>query len=201
MAFIETTSPKDASGDVRAMYERQQSHYGYVPNYAKVFSHRPELMRLWAELLSGIRRNLSKQRFELVTVAAALEIRSSYCSLAHGKTLATMYDPADMHAIVTGAERSPLSEAEKAMMTFARKIARNASTVEESDVQALKAHGLSDAEIFDIAAAASARTFFAQLCEGLGCAPDPEYADIDASLREALTVGRPIDHAPVEALV
>ncbi|MEJ2297891.1 MAG: hypothetical protein P8X94_05180 [Woeseiaceae bacterium] len=42
MSYIETVSPEDAASDVRAMYERQQRHWGYVPNYAKSFSHRPE---------------------------------------------------------------------------------------------------------------------------------------------------------------
>ena len=46
MAFIETTPPVEADGDVRDMYERQEAHYGYVPNYAKVFCHRPEIMKL-----------------------------------------------------------------------------------------------------------------------------------------------------------
>jgi alkylhydroperoxidase family enzyme len=87
MAFIKTTAPSDATGETRAMYARQQAAYGYVPNYAKVFCHRPEVMKLWADLLYGIRRNLDRRRLELVTLAAAHEVRSSYCSLAHGKAL------------------------------------------------------------------------------------------------------------------
>ncbi len=45
MAFIETTNANDATGDVRAMYERQQKSWGYVPNYAKLFSHRPPVLQ------------------------------------------------------------------------------------------------------------------------------------------------------------
>ena len=44
MAFIETTRPEHADGAVATMYRRQQSAWGYVPNYAKVFCHRPEVM-------------------------------------------------------------------------------------------------------------------------------------------------------------
>jgi hypothetical protein len=46
MAFINTVAPDDATGPTREMYERQQASYGYVPSYAKVFSHRPEVMVL-----------------------------------------------------------------------------------------------------------------------------------------------------------
>ena len=58
MAFIETIPASDIDGDVRAMYERQQAHYGFAPNYAKVFCYRPEVMRLWAQLQSCIRRHM-----------------------------------------------------------------------------------------------------------------------------------------------
>lgn len=36
--------------------DRQQHHYGYVPNYANVISDRPDTMHLWAELQASIRR-------------------------------------------------------------------------------------------------------------------------------------------------
>ena len=41
MAFIETMPESEIDDDVRAMYEREEAHYGFVPNYAKVFCHRP----------------------------------------------------------------------------------------------------------------------------------------------------------------
>ena len=50
-----TTSAGDATDDVRAMYARQQSSWGYVPNYAKVFCHRPEVLARWGQLQAEIR--------------------------------------------------------------------------------------------------------------------------------------------------
>ena len=44
MAFIKTVPTTEAQGDVLAMYERQEGEWGYVPDYAKVFCHRPEVM-------------------------------------------------------------------------------------------------------------------------------------------------------------
>ena len=55
MSFIETIPEQYADADVLAMYERQSSFFGYLPNYARVFSHRPEVMRLWADLQNGVR--------------------------------------------------------------------------------------------------------------------------------------------------
>ena len=44
MAFIETTPTAAAVGPTREMYARQQRSWGFVPNYAKVFSARPEVL-------------------------------------------------------------------------------------------------------------------------------------------------------------
>lgn len=200
MPFIETVSPREAEGEVREMYERQQSRYGYVPNYARVFSHRPQVMQLWGDLLHGIRRNMDKRRFELVTVAAALAVRSTYCSLAHGTALTEFYSADEIREIVGQADGAPLTEAERVMMKFARKVAIDAARVTAGDAELLKSHGFTDAEIFDIAATATARTFFAQLCEGLGAAADAPYLDVEARLRKVLTVGRPIDYVEPERL-
>jgi uncharacterized peroxidase-related enzyme len=201
MSYINTVPAAEATGAVRALYERQQGKYGYVPNYAKVFCHRPEIMPLWADLLYGIRKNLDRRRFELVTVAAAVSVRSSYCTLAHGQALLEFFTPDEVRAIVDRREDSPLTDAEKAMMRYAGKVARDAAAVTAGDAEALKAHGFTDGEIFDIAAAAAARAFFAQLCEGLGAYPDAAYREIDAPLRRSLTVGRPLDLAAPEQLV
>ena len=72
MAFIDTISASWVTGEAFAMYDRQQKHYGYVPDYATVFSHRPEVMRRWAELLAALKRPMDKRRFELATFAAAI---------------------------------------------------------------------------------------------------------------------------------
>jgi alkylhydroperoxidase family enzyme len=77
-------------------------------------------------------------------------------------------------------------------MDLADKVAMDATTVTQTDVDGLRAHGLSDAEIFDVIAAAAARCFFSKMLDGLGAQADARYAELDAPLRETLTVGRPI---------
>jgi uncharacterized peroxidase-related enzyme len=175
------------------MYARQQARYGYVPNYAKVFCDRPEIMELWANLLSGIRRNVDPRRFELVTLAAALELGSSYCSLAHAKVLGDKFLSQDELRAIAAGDGSSLSDAEVAMMSLARKVVVDSSSISCEDVDALRSSGLSEGEIFDVVAVAAARTFFAKLVDALGAQPDATYLEMERGLREALTVGRPIE--------
>lgn len=200
MAFINTISANDVTGDAFVMYERQQTHYGYVPNYATVFSHRPEVMRRWGELLASIKRPMDKRRFELATLAAAQTLGSTLCSVAHGKALLEFFCPEDVAAMARGKVPASLSPAEAAMMDFARAVARDASAITADDVATLKQHGFSDAEIFDIVATAAGRAFFTKIIDALGVEMDAPLRAMDPLLRDALAIGRPVEFAEPERL-
>ena len=201
MTFIDTVSPDQASGDVRTMYERYQATQGYVPNAVKVFSHRPTVMDRWNALLSSIRGNIDPRRYELVTLAAARALRSSYCMLAHGAVLTRdFYSAKQLTAIAANLPTAELTPAEAAMMAFADKLVRDASAITEDDVKSLRAHGLSDAEIFDVAATAAVRCFFSKLLDALGAQPDSAYEAMDSTLKRELTPGRRISADDVDRL-
>lgn len=194
MAFIDTIDEANADEHVAAMYERQRAHYGYVPNYAKAFSHRPEMMTLWADLQAGIKRRMNdKRRFELVTFAAANVLRSTLCSIAHGKVLTEFVPADDVRAIARGETPDSLTPAEAAMIAFARKVAGDATSVTFDDIRRLKQHGFDDGEIFDIAATAGARAFWTKVLDALGVESDAAMRSTEPGFRDALTVGRPID--------
>ena len=198
MAFIETIPADQASGAAHDMYTRQQEHWGYVPNYSKVFSHRPEVLARWGRLLAEVRRPADDRRFELVTFVVANELRNSPCSLAHGKELAKLIGKRAVLAIAAGKKADTLSNAEVAMVDFVRNIARDARKITSGQIEALKVkHGFSDEDIFDITAIASARCFFTKILDALGSEPDVAFMSVDDDLRRQLTVGRPISqHMP-----
>ena len=200
MAFIDTISASWVTGEAFAMYDRQQKHYGYVPSYATVFSHRPEVMRRWSELLAAIKRPMDRRRFELATFAAAHELKSTLCTLAHGKALLAFFSPDDITAMARGETPSSLSAAEAALLRFARAVARDASAVTADDVATLKNHGYSDAEVFDIVATAAGRAFFTKVLEALGVATDAPLQELDTEFRAALTVGRPVEFVTPQRL-
>ncbi len=200
MAFINTITPDDATGPTREMYERQQASYGYVPNYAKVFGHRPEVMVRWGRLLAEIRRPMDDRLFELATFAAAYELKNSACSLAHGQQLAKFINEEGVQALVAGETDGIITEAEVAVMAFATKVARDASSINQQDVDTLKSHGYSDAEVFDISTAAAGRSFLTKILDALGVEMDIPAMDMSEAFREALTVGRPISSDAVEVL-
>jgi uncharacterized peroxidase-related enzyme len=201
VAYIQTVPVAEASGDVASMYRDSAATPGYVPNYAKVFSSSPGVYRAWGELLASIRDHMDLRRYELVTLAAARALRSSYCMLAHGRVLnKRFYSAPELAAIARNYRSAPLSAQDIAIMAYAEKIALDAGSVRPEDIDALRAHGLADDEIFDIAAAAAARCFFSKLLDSLGAEPDASYGELDEELRRELIMGRPISAEGVERI-
>jgi alkylhydroperoxidase family enzyme len=126
-------------------------------------------------------------------VAAARVLRSSYCSLAHGKVLAERFlGPERTIALATGAVDA-LDPPDAEIVRFATLVATDAASVTASDVERLRALGLSDEEVLDVVLAVAARCFFSTVLEALGVEPDPAYRALDPELGAALTVGRPIE--------
>ena len=192
MSYIETISLDEAEGAVLDMYEHQQRHWGYVPNYAKSFSHRPEVMARWGQLLAEIRRPLEPKTFELVTFAAAHELRHTSCSLAHGNALTAFFTNEQILAIARQGNLAFLTKSEREMVSFSRKVARDAAAIDAADVLRLKDCGLDDGTIFDIAATAAGRAFFTKVLDAVGSLPDAQFMSIEADLRVPLTVGRAV---------
>jgi uncharacterized peroxidase-related enzyme len=193
MTFVRTIPPSEAEGSVREMYQQIHARFGHVPNWAQAFSLRPGVMEGWIALLRSIQPNLPVRSYELATLAAARALRSSYCSLAHGRVLADkVFDEASVTAIMKGLPEAPLEPSERAMMAFVEKVALNADRITSADIELLQSHGYRDEEIFDFAAAAAARCFFSKLLDALGVLADSTFNDLEPTLRQALTVGRPV---------
>jgi uncharacterized peroxidase-related enzyme len=193
MAFVDTVSPDAATDAVAAMYQRQHAAWGFVPNYARAFSLRPEVLARWGQLLAEMRRPMDKRRFELVTFAAAVDLRNSACALVHGRALREFFSDAQILDIAQGRYHGILSNAEQAMVAFARQTVNDAAGTTREQVAQLRSHGYTDSEVFDIAAVAAGRAFFAKLLDALGVLPDASLAALEAPFRSALTVGRPIE--------
>lgn len=196
MAYIETISPEDASGPVAELYDGLVAALGYLPNYGRSFSLRPEMFSAWVRLSKTAVSNMDLRRYELATLAAATALRSSYCSLAHGEKLIGLGGTADeVKAIATNAVDSGLSEQERALVNYAAKVARSASSVTEADIEGLRQVGLSDTEIFDVATAVAVRCFFSTLLDAVGTRPDARYRDTLGDLADVLQVGREAEPA------
>jgi uncharacterized peroxidase-related enzyme len=193
MTFITTIPVNQASGEIKTMYQHLQGDNEFLPNYAKVFCYRPEVMESWAVLQKSIRKTIDFQSYELVTLAAAAAMNNSYCSLAHGKKLLDSgFNHQELKAIIEKDGEGVLSSRQQKMVRLARKVATSSSQITQQDIDDLKAEQVTDAEIFDIVASAAARCFFGKIADSLGALPDAVFRNLEPEVREVLTVGRAI---------
>lgn len=160
-------------------------------NYERAFEDRPGVYAAWASLNGAIKAGMDLRRYELATLAAALRLRSSYCSLAHGVMLRDRFDE-DVAAIARDRTAAGLDEADLAVMELAERVVDDAASIEDADRQRLRGLGVPESEITGVILAAAARCFFSKTLDGLGVRPDAGYRELEPDLRDALVVGRPI---------
>jgi uncharacterized peroxidase-related enzyme len=194
MAFIPTVSDDEAQGAAAEIFANARELHGNVPNFVRMLARRPDVLAAWQELLETVRDNMDRRRYELATIAAARRLGSSYCMLAHSSVLLDkgFYEADAVRSIASDHRAAGLDAVDVAVMDLAEKVAADATSITQEDIDHARSAGLSDGEIFDVVLAASLRAFFTKALDALGVEPDVSYRELDPRLQEALVVGRPI---------
>jgi uncharacterized peroxidase-related enzyme len=190
-SFLQEPPP---SPQVQALYDEDLADGGYVWNVSRLWAHQPDTQQRLFELMSQAFRPSGlnfRQRGILVT-AAASALGDSYCSLAWGGKLGEASDAAVAAGVLNGSD-ARLTDQEKAMATWARKVARDPNATTPADIQALRDSGLDDGQIFAITSFVALRLAFSTINDSLGAQPDAQLAlSVPREVSEAVTYGRPI---------
>ena len=148
----------DLPEDIRTKILEVQEKAGFVPNVFLAFAHRPAEFRAFfayhdALLLreSGP-SGLTKGEKEMIIVATSGANGCLYCVVAHGAIL-RIYEKKPMLAdqLATNYRKADITPRQKAMLAFAMKVCTDSAALEEEDHAALRAHGFSDEDAWDIA--------------------------------------------------
>ena len=192
--FIDTVAEEDAEGGLGEYLQQQRAAWGFLPNYAAAFSTRPDVAAAWHLLNTTIRGQMDRRRYEIATIGAARALGSTYCTAAHSLFLRDACDDeAAMTAIASDPSGAALDDEDRAVYEFAAKVAADAPSIQQGDVDVLRAHGLSDADVADVVYAAAARCFFARVLDGLGAELDVQTArEFAPDLLASMVVGRPV---------
>ncbi|MET7427009.1 peroxidase [Dactylosporangium sp. NPDC005555] len=151
---------------------------GDATNYERVFTLAPEVYQHWGALSQSVKAGMDLRRYELVTLVAARRIGATYCSLAHAGVLRSrFYDDDALRAIATDWHDAGLDPVDVAVMDFADVVARDPGAVTAADTEALRAHGLSEQDIFHVVLAVSIRRFFGGVLQATGAEPDQNLVD------------------------
>ena len=166
---------------------------GFVMAAARCFTARPDLLPIYTEFSDKIRSgfSLGLREWRLITLVAAKHIPSTYCSYVYGKQL--IGDLGTKEAVLEvqrNFRTAGLPDRDVEMLSYAEKIAKDASQVSEADIDRLRAVGFTDQEICDIALCASFRCFVSRFFDAVGAGPEAAFIDKDPEHRAALTVGK-----------
>ncbi len=106
------------------------------------------------------------------------------------------FDAEQIVAIVQDYRHADLETAEVALIAFAEKITLHAYKITQRDIDELRAHGFSDADVLDIILATASRVFYSKVMDAVGLEPSPEWVKgvkslLGERLFESLMVGRP----------
>jgi uncharacterized peroxidase-related enzyme len=179
---------------MQALYDDDLKDDGYVWNVTRLWAHQPDTVNGLFDLMSQAFKpsGLSFRQRGILVIAAASTLGDSYCSLAWSGKLGQASDAALAAEVLNGSDAG-LTDQEKAMAAWARKVAKDPNATTPADLQALRDSGLDDGQIFAITAFVALRLAFSTINDALGCQPDAQLAQsLPSEVREAVTFGRPI---------
>ena len=146
----------DLPHDIRAQIETVQEKSGFVPNVFIALAHRPDEFRSFMALhdtLMDKSDGLSKAEREMIVVATSAVNGCLYCVIAHGAILRIRSKrPQLADQVALNPWKADLSDRERHIVDFALRMVNDSASVSDDDLEAMRDHGFSTDEIWDIGA-------------------------------------------------
>ncbi|HEY1976263.1 MAG TPA: peroxidase-related enzyme [Candidatus Baltobacteraceae bacterium] len=165
--------------DIRAIYEANRAKIGFVPNVFRAYARRPEHFRAFMgyhDVLMKGEGGLSRAEREAIVVAVSSENRCQYCLTAHGAALRILgKDPIVAEQIANNWRTADLSPRLRAILSFASRVNEPAFAASDEEIEALRAAGLSDDDVWDVAAIAAFFGFSNRMAGLMDMRPNPEF--------------------------
>jgi hypothetical protein len=159
--------------EAQAIFDEDVAEDGYVMNVSRLWAYNPSLITGLFDLMRGAtaEHQLSFRHRGILVAACASAIGDSYCSLAWGSKLAAVSDPGTAAGVIRG-DDDGLTDEERALASWARKVARDPNGTTQDDVEALRSAGFNDQQVFAITAFVALRIAFSTVNDALGVGPD-----------------------------
>ena len=165
--------------DLRERILAVQEKAGFVPNVFLALAHRPDELRAFmayhdALLLKD--SGLSKGEREMIIVATSAANQCLYCVVAHGAIL-RIYEKQPLVAdqVAVNPLKADITPRQRAMLAFAMKVCERSHELVEADHDALRAHGFSDEDIWDIGAITAFFGLSNRMANLLAMRPNDEF--------------------------
>ena len=171
---------KDLPEDLRTRILEVQAKAGFVPNVFLALAHRPAEWRAFFAyhdaLLLKDTGSLSKGDREMIIVATSAANHCLYCVVAHGAIL-RVYEKKPLVAdqVAVNHLKADIPPRQRAMLDFAMKVCNASHTLQEADFAALREHGFSDEDAWDIGAITAFFGLSNRMANLTGMRPNDEF--------------------------
>ena len=170
---------EDLPEDMRARILEVQEKSGFVPNVFLAFAHRPDEFRAffaYHDALMMRPSGLTKGEKEMIVVATSGANACLYCVVAHGAIL-RIYEKQPLLAdqVAVNYRKADITPRQRAMLDFAMKVCLDSAAVGEDDFAALRAHGFSDEDAWDIGAITALFGLSNRMANLTSMQPNPEF--------------------------
>jgi uncharacterized peroxidase-related enzyme len=169
------TLPEDIRARIVAVHEKS----GFIPNVFLAWAHRPDEFRAffaYHDALLDKKGGLTKAEREMIVVATSAVNHCHYCVIAHGAILRIRAkQPLLADQIAVNYLNADLTPRQRAMLDFGVKVAARSHEVNDADVAALRAHGMSEDEIWDVGAIAALFALSNRMANLMALRPNEEF--------------------------
>ncbi|AGW89228.1 peroxidase-related enzyme [Cupriavidus sp. DF5525] len=165
--------------DIRARILEVQEKAGFVPNVFLALAHRPDEFRAffaYHDALMLKEGGLTKGEREMIVVATSGANQCLYCVVAHGAIL-RIYEKKPLVAdqVAVNYLKADIPPRQRAMLDFAMKVCKASHEVDEADFAALREHGFSDEDAWDIAAITAFFGLSNRMANSISMRPNDEF--------------------------
>jgi uncharacterized peroxidase-related enzyme len=165
--------------DVRARIVEVQEKSGFVPNVFLALAHRPDEFRAFFAYHDALMlkpSGLTKGDKEMIVVATSGANDCLYCVVAHGALL-RIYEKSPLVAdqVAVNHRKADITPRQRAMLDFAMKVCLDSRAVDDADYAALRTHGFSDEDAWDIAAITALFGLSNRMANATSMRPNDEF--------------------------
>lgn len=169
----------DLPADMRERIEKVQEKAGFVPNVFITLAHRPAEFRAFFDYHDALLLKdggLTKAEREMIIVATSAANQCHYCVIAHGAILRVYAkNPLIADQVAVNYRKADLEPRQKVMLDFALKVALHSHAIQDADFPPLRAHDLSDEDIWDIGAIAALFALSNRMANLINMRPNDEF--------------------------
>ncbi|NLY27556.1 MAG: peroxidase-related enzyme [Alcaligenaceae bacterium] len=171
--------PATLDNDIQQVFQKCRDKLGLVPNVLSAYSLRPNKLRNFMAMYNELMlapSGLSKLEREMVAVVVSSANRCFYCLVAHGQAVRALSgDPELGEMLVMNYRVAPLDPRQRALLDFAWKLTTTPFEVQEADRDVLRAAGLSNEDIFDLADTVAFFNLSNRMAIGIDMMPNRDY--------------------------